>query len=78
MNFSYPVFMEFKSSQDLLKFKEKIMSSETLKDFLTLNTMYEMQFEFDNFEEAKHFGDTFTRVVDPSRVKIKYLKEPRL
>lgn len=78
MKFSYPVFMKFKSSQDLVKFKQTILESESLKDFLTLNTMYEMQFEFDNFEEAKHFGDTISRVADPKRVKLQYLKQPRL
>jgi hypothetical protein len=68
----HPVFIEFETLGDMLKFKKVILANEDLRGFYGGNTLREVQFEFDTLEQAQLFGETLEQVAYKKRVKLSF------
>lgn len=72
---TYPVFIEFKTVGDMLKFKKIVLANEDLCGFYSGNTLREMQFEFETLEEAQMFGKAIEKVAYKKRVKLFFKRD---
>lgn len=68
----HPVFIEFETLGDMLKFKKIVLANEDLNGFYGGNTLREMQFEFDTLEQAQMFGEAIEKVADKKKVKLSF------
>jgi len=68
----HPVFIEFETMGDMLKFKKIVLANEDLHAYYGGNTLKEMQFEFDTLEEAQMFGEAIERVAHKRKVKLSF------
>lgn len=71
----HPVFIDFQTFGDMLKFKQIVLDNEDLKHFYGGNTTTTMQFEFDTLEEAQMFGKAIEKVAYKKRVKLSFRRE---
>jgi len=68
----HPVFIEFQTMGDMLKFKKHVFANEDLKHYFGGNTLREIQFEFDTLEQAQMFGEAIEKVSHKEKVKLSF------